>query len=308
MRPTDARPRPRPRAAPSAEAPSPHAAATDAPSPHAEVTDEAASMPAGAEPALHPAPDSSLERMLGLLDLFTEERPTWSVERICARLGLTQATAYRYLKRLSRTGLLAPAGGSAYSLGPRIVQLDRQMRRTDPLLRHGVPVIVAARPELHGMFLLSRHYGDHVLCIHQEITDPTMASSMERGRPMALFHGAAPRVVLAHLPSYQLRNLMSRHAERIRAAGLGEDLDGFRRGLKAVRTEGTCVAVGEVDAENVGVAAPIFRAPGAVIGAISVATTTERFAREDHDRLRALARRIAGEISGAVVRGEAAAS
>jgi DNA-binding IclR family transcriptional regulator len=146
-----------------------------------------------------------------------------------------------------------------------------------------------------------------VLCIHQEVTGPAMASSMERGRPMALFHGAAPRVVLAHLPAHRLRGLMSRHAERIRAAGLGEDWDGFRRGLKAVRAEGTCVAVGEVDAGNVGVAAPIFRAPGAVVGAISVATTAGRFAREDHDRLRALARRIAGEISRAVMRGEAGA-
>ena len=124
---------------------------------------------------------------------------------------------------------------------------------------------------------------------------------------MELFRGAAQRAALAHLPSYQLRNSMLRHAERICAAGLGQDWDGFRRGLQAVRKAGTWVAVGEVDAWNAGVAAPIFRAPGAVIGAISVATTTERFAREDHDRLRALARRIAGEISGAVVRGEAAA-
>lgn len=252
-----------------------------------------------------PAAESSLERMLQLLDLFTEARPTWSVDQIRAHFGLTQPTAYRYLKLLARTGLVAPAEGSAYSLGPRIVQLDRQMRRTDPLLRHGVPVIAAARPELHGMFLLSRHYGDHVLCIHQEITDPALVSSMERGRPMELFHGAAARVVLAHLPIYHLRVLMLRDADSIRAAGLGPDWPSFRRGLKAVRKEGTYIAVGEVDAGNVGVAAPIFRAPGAVIGAISVALSLERFEREDHDRLRALARRIAGEISAAVMHGAA---
>lgn len=268
--------------------------------------DGTTSTPTGAEPA-RPAADSSLERMLGLLDLFTEERPTWSVEQIRAHLGLTQATAYRYLRRLSRTGLLAPAGGSTYSLGPRIVQLDRQMRRTDPLLRHGVPVIAAARSELHGMFLLSRHYGDHVLCIHQEVTDPTMVSSMERGLPMELFRGAAQRVVLAHLPSYQLRNVMLRHAERIRAAGLGQDWDDFRRELQAVRKAGTWVAVGEVDAWNAGVAAPIFRAPGTVIGSISLAMSVERFGQEDHDRLRALARRIAEEISRGGMRSEVAA-
>ncbi|PZW44828.1 IclR family transcriptional regulator [Humitalea rosea] len=241
--------------------------------------------------------DSSLERMLGLLDLFTEDRPSWSVEEICDHLSMSQATGYRYLKLLSRTGLLAPAEGSAFILGPRIVQLDRLMRRTDPLLRHGVPVIERARPELHGMFLLSRHYGDHVLCVHQDMTDPTLRTSMERGRPMELFQGAAPRVVLAFLPTYQLRNLMLRHPDRIRAAGLGASWEEFRARLKAVRKEGTRIAIGEVDAGMVGVAAPIFRAPGAVVGAISLAQSEERFRTEDPARLRALALRIADEIS-----------
>ncbi len=85
--------------------------------------------------------DNSLERMLGLLDLFSVERPTWTVEEICEHLSLSQATAYRYLRLLSRTGLLAPAAGGAYSLGPRITELDRQMWRTDPLLVQGLPVI-----------------------------------------------------------------------------------------------------------------------------------------------------------------------
>lgn len=251
-------------------------------------------------------PDSSLERMLGLLDLFSEERPTWTVEEIQEHLSLSLATAYRYLKLLSRTGLLAPAAGGAYSLGPRIVQLDRQMRHTDPLLRHGIPVIERARPELHGMFLLSRHYGDHVLCVHQDRTDPKLRTSMERGLPMEMFRGAAPRIILAFLPTYQLRNLMLRHADRIRAAGLGPGWDEFRIRLKAMRKEGSCIAVAEVDPGMVGVAAPIFRAQGAVIGAISLALSEERFAIEDPVRLRELARRIAGAISAGIMRSESA--
>ncbi|PZW37593.1 IclR family transcriptional regulator [Humitalea rosea] len=247
--------------------------------------------------------DSSLERMLGLLDLFTEERPSWSVEEICDHLSMSQATGYRYLKLLSCTGLLAPAEGGCFSLGPRIAQLDRQMRRTDPLLRHGVPVIERARPALHGMFLLSRHYGDHVLCVHQDMTDPTLCTSMERGRPMELFRGAAPRVVLAFLPTYQLRTLMQRHPDRIRAAGLGANWAEFRARLKTVRKEGICIAISEVDEGMVGVAAPIFRAPGAVVGAISLAQSEEQFRKEDPTRLRALAQRIAREISDGFLHG-----
>jgi DNA-binding IclR family transcriptional regulator len=141
-----------------------------------------------------------------------------------------------------------------------------------------------------------------VLCVHQEVTNPALRTSLERGRPMELFRGAAPRVILASLPTYQLRTLMLRHADRIRAAGLGATWDEFRKRLKAVRKDGYYVAKGEVDPDMVGVAAPIFRAPSAVVGSLSLALAEEDFRAEDLSRLRDLSRRCADEISAALMR------
>ena len=39
------------------------------------------------------------------------------------------ATAYRYLKSLTESGLLAPTAGGAYVLGSRIIELDRHLRQ-----------------------------------------------------------------------------------------------------------------------------------------------------------------------------------
>lgn len=50
-------------------------------------------------------PDSSLARMLSVLDLFSDQRLHWSAEDISAALGVSLPTSYRYMKTLSDAGL-----------------------------------------------------------------------------------------------------------------------------------------------------------------------------------------------------------
>ena len=44
-------------------------------------------------------------------------------------------TAYRYFKRLTRAGLISPVSGAGYTLGPAIIQMDRQIQICDPMLQ-----------------------------------------------------------------------------------------------------------------------------------------------------------------------------
>ena len=51
------------------------------------------------------------------------------------------STAYRYVLALEEVGLVAASGGGYYILGPAILQLDRQIQLTDPLLLSARPVM-----------------------------------------------------------------------------------------------------------------------------------------------------------------------
>ena len=42
--------------------------------------------------------DSSLARMLGVLELFSDQRLHWSAEDIAQTLGVSLPTSYRYLR------------------------------------------------------------------------------------------------------------------------------------------------------------------------------------------------------------------
>ena len=78
--------------------------------------------------------DSSLSRMLSVLDLFSDQRLQWSAEDISEALQVSLPTGYRYVRMLTESGLLQHSADSQYTLGPRIIVLDHYIRQADPVL------------------------------------------------------------------------------------------------------------------------------------------------------------------------------
>ena len=204
------------------------------------------------------------------MDLFTETHPVWSVEAMVDQLRSTRSTVYRHVRTLVAAGFLAQAGRAGYALGPRIIELDRQIRVADPLLRVAPPVMAAQRDRVAGTQLLCRFYGVRVLSIFEERSDPRIETSFDRGRPFSLFRGSASRAILANLPPSQLQRLFLHHAQEIAAAGYGATWPAFRASLRAIRRNGYAV-LSDIDPEVIGVSAPIFTAPDVVTASLVLA-------------------------------------
>ena len=210
----------------------------------------------------------SLARMLSVLDLFTEANSIWSVDDIALELRCSKPTAYRYLKLLTNAGLLAPEIGGVYGLGARIIQLDRQIRLTDPMLGRGIAIMQELADQYRENLLLCGYYGDKLICTAQAWTHQTILTSYARGRPMPLLWGAAGKVILAHLPTPRLRSLMLRDPRVIADAGLDATWPEFREHLRVIRRDGHAVTYGEIDSQTAGVAAPILGERRQVLGSL----------------------------------------
>src|SRR5437763_258119 len=89
---------------------------------------------------------NSQDRVLAVLDLFSESRPLWTPDELMRELGYTRPTLYRYLKSLKDTGLLMSTRGGRLTLGPRVVEMDYLSRRADPLVAAAAPVLDAGYP------------------------------------------------------------------------------------------------------------------------------------------------------------------
>ena len=223
--------------------------------------------------------EGSGDRLLSVLGLFTVERPKWNVEDAAGELGVSGATAYRYFKRLTGVGLISPVSGANYTLGPAIIQMDRQIQATDPMLRaaRGVMHALILRAGDGAALLLCRLFHDGVICVHQVLgRGPQEPVSYERGRLMPLFSGATSKVILAHLPARKLKPIFEQHAGEIAKAGLGKSLEAFRLSLAAIRRTGVAVTHGEVDPSRVGIGAPLFDRDRMVLGSLSFALPAAR--------------------------------
>ena len=216
-------------------------------------------------------PESSLERMIGLLDLFDGGAHCWTVEQMHERFGYTRSTLYRYLKVLSDAELLTSLPEAGYVLGPRIVELDYEIRRHDPLIVASAPVMMELVSEIPGIALLCRRYRDKVLCVHQAANPVVVIqSTYERGKPLPLFSGAASRIILAYMPPHHLQRLYEKHSKEFAAGKLGATLSEVRATLKEMRQRGWHSTAGQVTPGITGIAAPIFDGAKNILGSLSL--------------------------------------
>lgn len=217
---------------------------------------------------------NAASRLLAVLNLFTVERYEWTVEDAAREIGVSVSTAYRYFAELCRAGFLDPFSGNKYILGPAVIENDRTIQLTDPLIKAGRPAMkrLAERSGGMGVAILCRIYRNCVMCVHQESgTASPNAVGYERGRPMPMFRGASSKVIFANLPPRSVRWFLQRYPEEVRAAGLGSDWETVRANLRRIRKEGVHITHGDVDSGRVGIAAPVFGTDGNVIGSVAVA-------------------------------------
>jgi DNA-binding IclR family transcriptional regulator len=209
-------------------------------------------------------------------------------------------TGYRYVKMLVDAGLLQRAADSHYTLGARIVVLDYYIRRADPVLQHATPFMAELVEKTGFDCVISGLYGQQVLDTHRELGQNPADLSYGRGRPRPLFQGAAPKVMLSCFTPAQLRRVFDQHGEDIARAGLPTDWNAFRKYYGAIRKAGYYFSNGELEANLAAVAAPLLKADGTLLGAISLVTTVQRMAVIDLPKLTQLITRAAQDITARI--------
>lgn len=239
---------------------------------------------------------TSLSKGFAVLNLFCEERPVWHADEINQTLGYTRATGYRYVKELVEEGFLRKVSAGRYSLGPRIIELDYQLRRSDPVLLAACPVMDDLVKKTRLDAVLSTLFDDRMVDIHRASGDPTLRLSYGRGRPMPLFRGAAVKILLAHTERRHLQRLYETHAKEVQELGLGTTWSDFRTRMNTIRAEGFYLSLGEVEPKLGAAAVPIFDVDGEPAAALALVGLTESLVALGEKRLSTLLRKAQEDI------------
>jgi DNA-binding IclR family transcriptional regulator len=221
---------------------------------------------------------NTADKLLSLIRLYATKKPEWTVEEAANELGISVSTSYRYFRSLCKIGMLEPLTGSSYGLGPAIVEFDRQIRITDPMIRLGKPVMQRLISHSGGIGIaqLCRIHRNGVMCIHLEGEDGVKSPlSFERGRVMPMFRGSASKVVFANLPWGSIRSFFIESPREIAEAGLGNAWLTVKDKIRKIRKARVVVAHGEVDPGKVGISAPVFGMKKRVLGSIGLVITED---------------------------------
>lgn len=215
--------------------------------------------------------NSTADRALTILDLFSDERLTVSATQVVAALECSRSTAYRYLQTLVSTSFLEEAPGGGFRLGVRVMELSRLARRGYGLTEIALPVMRELAARVHETVLLTRLVDEAVVCVERcEGSRQLVRISYERGSRLPTNAGASALVLMAWLPEAEARELLSRAPQQRFTKATVTEVDALLARLAEIRRRGVAVSIGEVDPDAAGIAAPIFTETGSVQAGLSV--------------------------------------
>ena len=224
------------------------------------------------EVELRPSADSSLARMLSTLNLFSTETPSLTVDQIASQLGVPKSTGYRYVQEMCKVGLLVRLDRSI-TLGPRIIELDRCIRESDPVLRAATPPMRKLAEQTGLEVFISKLYGHSIITVHTECMEYRQPLRYGRGRPINVPRGASSKALVAFLPAARLRKL---HQEL-----QGQDIpdwDTFYEETQQIRRAGFSRTTGQLNEGRTGIAAPILGRGRLVVASITALGSDSRMA------------------------------
>lgn len=236
-------------------------------------------------------------KLLAVLALFTSERPVWQPDEINAALGYTRATGYRYVKELVDAGLLQKLAAGRYGLGPRIIALDYQLRRSDPVLLAADPVMHALSASLGREIVLTVLFGNkQVIDTHRVHALEPASMPRSRGRLRPLFQSGAPKVLLSLLPRQQQMLIYRAHAQEIAERQMGQTWEAFRDTLGRIRRQGFYLSWGELEPDLGAAVVPVFNPDGENVAALSILDTAARISTLDASFAKAVLEEAAWKI------------
>ena len=237
--------------------------------------------------------------------MFGESRSVVTAVEVAEHLDVARSTAYRYIQSLVSSSYLEDDASGGFRIGRRVIELARTARRGLSISEISRPVMRRLASDTREVVLLTRLAGDAVVCLERaDVARRAVRISYEPGEIFPTNAGSAAYVLLAWLDETELSSILkSTKLRRFTPATLTTPAT-LRERLNETRAQGFAVSRGELDADVLGIAAPIFSLRGRVVAAITVAALSSRIGDSEIPAITASVLSAAAQISSVFQREE----
>lgn len=212
----------------------------------------------------------AVQRAVGLLKLFSDARPEWTLPELVAAAGLNKTTAFRLLSVLAAEGLVARVEeGAAWRLGPEAIALGARALRSSDLRAAGRPFLEELARRSGETATVETLAGADVLILDEVRGRGSLLGAPSVGTRWPAHATSTGKVLLAGLPGSAWRRVLraplARPARRTVAT-----LSTLGRELARVRAQGYATALGELEDGYNAIGVPVRDHEGRVTAAVSI--------------------------------------
>jgi DNA-binding IclR family transcriptional regulator len=188
---------------------------------------------------------AAVENAISLLNAFSAKEPRLTLTQLAKRVGFSKSTTYRMTGSLIHLGLLARGEDGAYRLGSALLRLGKIYELSFNLAEIIRPKLAQLVAETGRTAIFYIRENDQRVCLFRHNAPDAFILNVHEGAHLPLDRGAPGRVLLAF------------------SGEPGELYD-------KIRQAGYFVSIGDREASGAGVAAPVFRHGGQLVGALGL--------------------------------------
>jgi DNA-binding IclR family transcriptional regulator len=220
-------------------------------------------------------------RAVSILEQFSLERPELTFTEICAAVGLSKSTTHRLLSTLELEDVLEyDARTSRYRLSLKVFRLGSVVGKSMQLTTQADALLEKLAEQTSETAFMVVPDGDEALCLRRvDGGQHVRVLFLETGMRQAFNCGAAPRVMLAHMPPERWEHIVSAHTRSMTEHSLvtREDLE---RDAGEIRERGYAVSWEDVTLHACALGAPVHDENGVVVAALSLSGIVQHFTPE----------------------------
>jgi DNA-binding IclR family transcriptional regulator len=240
----------------------------------------------------------TINRLVGVLDSFTQETSAWSLAELSARLDLPKSTLHRFLVGLESNGILRrDAYDRKWRLGYRLFVWGSLAAESNGLRHIARPILHDLTGETGETTLLTVYHNHEVICTEKVETSHHVRLSLEIGMRRQCHAGASSKALMAYLAEAEIDAIIREKGLPRLCTNTITDPTLLRVELGQVRERGYALSLEETDPGAWGVAAPIQDWRGEVIGAVGIAGPTQRYDAARVQDYALLCRQAADKVS-----------
>lgn len=226
----------------------------------------------------------SLERGLELLELLALGAKEKTLSELCRESGFSTSTAHRILNALEYRGYLMKNPSTLrYRLSFKLAELARASSWQKDLKQVAMPILDGIAHHLKETIYLIIIDNDEAYCLGRTDGNTSIRIlTLEVGARMPLHMGAAPKVLLAHLPENEIDRIIREKGLEASTPHTITNPLMLKQDLKTIREQGYAVSFHDVTEGVAAVSSPVRNWQGDVVASVSIAglTRSNNFIKE----------------------------